>query len=90
MISKRRWYDRDPDLRKVMITLEHADEETRNRIVHEINRLLCEYGCDGIDCKLTDLPLAMNKRWYDCDPYWWITVNCLRYVNADIIKKIAL
>ncbi len=63
-----RWYDKDPDLSRLMKFLENVNDEIRNEIALDLIQILMGEVCDNSDGKLSDLSavtITEYKRWYD-------------------------
>lgn len=63
-----RWYDKDPDLSRLMKFLENINEEIRDEIAQDLIQILMGEVCNNSDEKISDLSaltITEYKRWYD-------------------------
>jgi len=88
MSKLKRWYDKDPELKKWIEKLKHTDEEKRNIILDGIKRLDSNFDSELIDRHVMEFPMEMKRRWYDQNPYCWLIINGLKYANEPLLKKV--
>jgi hypothetical protein len=88
---QNRWYDKYPDLRKFIDRLQHLHKMHRDEIVSGIRDLIMEYDEDLLDKHALEFSLEHNRRrWYDRDPYSWLVMNSLKFVNEEAITDIII
>lgn len=72
----RRWYDKDPILRKSMATLEASDDETQIKVALNLIKIIVEHNLafseytdvdEIIDAVEAGMDSSANSRWYDID-----------------------
>lgn len=63
-----RWYDKDPDLSRLMAFLESLNEDVREEIAQDLIQIILgelETNKDGEISLLADNKITEYKRWYD-------------------------
>ena len=72
----RRWYDKDPVLRRSMAALEASDDETQIKVALNLIKIIAEHNIafseytdvnDIIDAVEEGMDESANSRWYDID-----------------------
>ena len=86
--NKNRGYDKYPDLRERLDALKELDKEERDAIIAGIKDSIMSGDPGLIDRHVMEFPMTSKRRWYDQDPYCWLTVNALKYANEDLIEKV--
>ena len=86
---KTRWYDSHPHLSDALRVLKTSNEESLSIKIDGIRERLLKFDPNIIDRFCEKFSLNRNKkRWYDVDPYMWLTINSLRYAEEDNIQEI--
>ncbi len=88
MSRLKRWYDKNPELKKWLERLKHAEEEKRNIILDGIKQLDSNFDSDLIDRHVMEFPMEMKRRWYDQNPYCWLIINGLKYADDIFLQKV--
>jgi hypothetical protein len=88
--DKKRWFDKYPDLRKSIDKLEDLNKRDRFEIVHGIEDLILNYDNEFFDRFARKFPFESSNRWYDKDPYAWLVINSIIYLDEDLITDIIL
>jgi len=87
---KNRWYDKYPELRKFIDDLKNMEKGERETIILDMQRMIMEYDNELIDRHVHEFPMTYRRRWYDKDPYSWLVINALEYVDDDLLTDIIL
>jgi hypothetical protein len=88
--DNNRWYDKYPDLQKSIEKLKDLDKAERDEIIQGIKDLILNYDEELIANNAMEFPLGCRRRWYDSDPYAWLVINSLQYVDEDLITDIII
>jgi hypothetical protein len=64
-----RWYDKYPELGKLIERLRGVDEDEREAIFDGIKELDKDFDSELIDRHVMEFPMNLRRRWYDRDPY---------------------
>ena len=85
-----RWYDKHEKLGHHIDLMKGMSPSQRDRILQGILELIKDNNPTLLDDFVLDFPIDIyQKRWYDKDPYLWITVNGLSFGNKDIWDSVA-
>jgi hypothetical protein len=85
-----RWFDKYPDLRKSIDRLEDYNTVDRNKIIRGIKDIILNYDDELISRNAIEFPMTCARSWYDKDPYTWLVINSLRYLDEDLITDIII
>jgi hypothetical protein len=88
--NSNRWYDKYPGLQKSIEKLKDLDKHERDEIIQGIKDLIFNYDNELIANNSMEFPLECKRRWYDSDPYAWLVINALQYVDEDLITDIII
>ena len=89
MNRKNRWYDQYPELSLQFERLKELNPEDKSYIFDVLKKMLLEYNPRIIDDHIERFSMPIKKRrWYDKEPYSWIIVNALKYVDKAMIDKV--
>ena len=89
MKQNKRWYDVHPKLGTSLDKLKDMKPPRRKTVITGILAILRQM-CPGLmeQCVM-DFPLnILKRRWYDKDPYLWLTFNGLRSAEKNVLKKV--
>jgi hypothetical protein len=87
-IGLNRWYDKYPELKRYLEQLQNLNDTRRDRILNGVKEIIMEYDNQLVDRHVIDFPMATKRRWYDKDPYSWLAINSLQFVNEELLEKI--
>ena len=63
----------------------------RDVLIKGIMDIIKKHSPDLMDKFVMDFPLELSrKRWYDSDPYLWLTVNGLQYAEPALLETVTL
>ncbi len=83
-----RWYDKKPELGKYIDRLKEIKKSERDSILLKIKDLIIKNNQEIVDKYVFDFPITMKRRWYDKDPYSWLTINSLKFADGDLVNKV--
>jgi hypothetical protein len=86
--NKHRWYDDYPDLRNSIEKLKDLNEQNKDEIIRSIQNRVLNYDNGLIDRLLTKFPFEYRRKQEGIDPYSWLVINSLRYVDEDVKNEI--
>ena len=86
--SDNRWYDNNPDLKEFLYKLKTSSKENQEKIFNDIKDIIMNYDDYLVEKHVMEFPLTEKRRWYDKDPYSWLAINSLKYLDSEAIKKI--
>jgi len=95
----RRWYDEDPELSNIVLKLEYATDETRNKIAMLIiktiiDRNIMELKYDNIDSLIDSIKAGYTdtrrSRWYDTNSTTRTAMQMLYDLPCDSRASVAL
>lgn len=85
----KRWYEKHTVLSRNIDLMMDMDEERRDYLVRGIMNVIRRYSPTLLDDFVHDFPLDIQrKRWYDKDPYLWLTFNGLQYGSDKLISQV--
>jgi hypothetical protein len=85
-----RWYDKHKKLGHDIDLMETMSESQRTRTLQGILEIIQEFNPTLLDDFVLDFPMDIyQKRWYDKDPYLWITLNGLSFGNKKLWDSVA-
>jgi len=85
---QKRWYDVDPRMGTLLEKLRNSEEDLYRQVIHEIKNIITKTDPDLIDRTVDEYPEDYNRRWYDCDPTSWMTINALQYANPALVEEV--
>jgi hypothetical protein len=88
--NKHRWFDKYPDLRESIDKLEYFTKQDRDEIIQGMKDLISNYDNELIANIAIEFPLECKRRWYNTDPYAWLVINSLIYLDEDLITEIII
>ena len=88
MNNKNRWYDKYENFAALLNRIKHLRKQDRENILIYIKDLISDIDPKLFDRHVHEFPLSVKRRWYDKDPYSWLIINALKYVDDDAIEKI--
>lgn len=83
-----RWYDKNPDLKTFLEKLKYSNKSTQDIVLNDIKNLIMGFDSELVDRHVMEFPLTQKRRWYDQDPYSWLAINALKYVDGIILKEV--
>jgi len=88
MKKEKRWYDENPELRKLLEKLKKLEKYERDVIFEDIKKLDDDFDSKLIDRHVMEFPMNLRRRWYDRDPYSWLVINGLKYADDVLLAKV--
>lgn len=86
-----RWYDHYETLGRHIDSLKEMETSRRDRLVKGIQEIIQQHSPSLLDDGVLDFPLDSSKqRWYDKNPYLWLTINGLQQANPDLLETVTL
>ncbi len=86
MIFYRRWYDHIPDFGPYIDRISELDNEDREDVILAIKDMILQYDPSLMDRYVYNF--AINRRWYDNDPFSWLVINTLKYCDQPLKSKV--
>jgi hypothetical protein len=86
--DKHLWYDNHPDLEKAIDKLEDLNRQDRDEIIRGLRDIILNHDDELFDRHAVEFPMTCARSWYDKDPYAWLVINSLKYVDEDLITDI--
>ena len=86
--SEKRWYDKNPDLKAFLEKLKYSNKSTQDIVLNDIKNLIMNFDSKLVDTHVMEFPLTEKRRWYDKDPYSWLSINVLKYADEIILKDV--
>lgn len=84
-----RWYDKHTILSRAIDLMRDMDDEQRDHLMPGIMKIIRQRCPTLLDDFVDDFPMDIHrKRWYDQDPYFWLTINALQYAQDDLIRAV--
>lgn len=86
-----RWYDKDPDLSRLMSFLESLDEQIREEIAYDLIQIILselETNRDGQISMLADNKITEYKRWYDKNLSLHSAIEIIKNLNEEQRREI--
>ena len=85
-----RWYDKYEKLGKFIDGMKDMAVSPRDHLVRGIMKIMRKRSPDLLENFVLDFPLELSRqRWYDQDPYLWLTINGLQYAEIDLLETVA-
>jgi hypothetical protein len=86
-----RWYDQYETLGRHIDSLKELQANRRDHLIRGIQALMQQHSPNLLDDSVLDFPLDLARlRWYDKDPYLWLTINGLQQADPDLLETVAL
>jgi hypothetical protein len=86
-----RWYDQYEILGRHIDSLKGMKSSLRDYLVRGIQGIIQKHSPTLLDESVLDFPLDLaRQRWYDQDPYLWLTINGLQQAEPDLLETVAL
>lgn len=86
-----RWYDHYETLGRHIDSLKEMKANRRDHLVKGIQKIMQQHSPKLLDDSVIDFPLdSARLRWYDKDPYLWLTINGLQQANPDLLETVSL
>ncbi len=86
-----RWYDKYEKLGRHIDAMKEMDPGRRDTLIQGIMTIMRRHCPDLLERFVLDFPLDISrKRWYDSDPYLWLTINGLQHAPSDILATVTL
>lgn len=86
--NDNRWYDKNPDLKAFLKKLKYSNKSTQDIVLNDIKNLIMDFDSKLVDTHVMEFPLTEKRRWYDQDPYSWLAINALKYIDEIILKDV--
>lgn len=86
-----RWYDKDPDLSRLMAFLESLNEQVREEIAQDLIQIILselETNKDGEISQLADNKITEYKRWYDKNLSLHSAIEIIKNLGDEQRKEI--
>lgn len=85
-----RWYDKHEKLGRNIDLMKKMTRPQLNHSLQGILEIIKDFNPTLLDDFVLDFPMDMyQKRWYDKDPYLWITINGLSFGNNMLWDSVA-
>jgi hypothetical protein len=88
--NKHPWYDNYPVLEKAIDKLEDLNKQDRDEIIRGLKDIILKHDDELIDRHAVEFPMTCARSWYDKDPYAWLVINSLKYVDEDLKNDITI
>lgn len=86
-----RWYDKYEKLGRHIDHMKDMPSKQRDNLVRGIMTIIRKHNPSLLEQFVLDFPLELDrKRWYDNDPYLWLTINGLQHARPDLLETVAL
>ena len=83
-----RWYDSYPDLSIRIEKIKNLNKNEKNKIILAMKDIIIDYDYELLNRYVIEFPMTYNRRWYDKDPFSWLTINGLKHANKELLNKI--
>lgn len=85
-----RWYDTHQKLAENIDLMKGMRGADRDRLLQGILKIIKQVNPTLLEDFALEFPMDMyQKRWYDKDPYLWITVNGLSFGTSELLDSVA-
>ena len=85
-----RWYDKYEKLGRFIDGMKEMGAKQRDQMVRGIMEIIRAHSPNLLEKFVLDFPLDLNRqRWYDRDPYLWLTINGLQHAEIDLLHTVA-
>ncbi len=86
-----RWYDKYEKLGNYIDAMKDMAASRRDHLIKGVVYIIRKDNPDLLEKFVMDFPLEFSRqRWYDKDPYLWLTINGLQYGDPDLLETVAL
>ncbi len=86
-----RWYDKYEKLGRYIDEMKDMKTEYRDHLIKGVMGIIRKHNPDLLENFVMDFPLNFTRqRWYDKDPYLWLTINGLQHGEPDLLETVAL
>ena len=86
----KRWYDKHTRLGPQIDRLKDINKLECDWLITGMTKIINSHSPTLLDDFVIEFPLEANrKRWYDTDPYLWLTINGLQYAPLDLQDAVA-
>ncbi len=86
-----RWYDKYEKLGRHIDAMKDMESKRRDTLLQGIMAIIRRHSPDLLENFILEFPLDNSRqRWYDRDPYLWLTINGLQHGRPDLLETIAL
>jgi hypothetical protein len=86
-----RWYDKYEKLGCFIDGMKDMAANQRDQLVRGIMKIIRKHNPDLLERFVLDFPLELSRqRWYDQDPYLWLTINGLQHAEIDLLETVTL
>ena len=80
-----RWYDKHENLGHNIELMKKMSPSCRNGLIDGIMVIIKSFNPTLLDDFVLDFPMDIYRhRWYDKDPYLWLTINGLCYASGKL------
>ena len=84
-----RWYDKYEKLGQLIDDMKNMAASQRDQLVRGIMKIMRKHSPDLLESFVLDFPLEYTRqRWYDQDPYLWLTINGLHHAELDLLETV--
>lgn len=91
MKKMKRWYDQYEILGRHIDSLKEMNASRRDHLIRGIQEIMQRHSPNLLDESVLDFPLDLARlRWYDKDPYLWLTINGLQQAEPDLLETVGL
>lgn len=85
-----RWYDKYEKLGRFIDGMKDMATSQRDQLVRGIMEIMRKHSPDLLEKFVLDFPLELSRqRWYDKDPYLWLTINGLQHAELDVLETVS-
>lgn len=86
-----RWYDEYEKLGRYIDSMKNMRAAHRDHLVKGVMMIIRRHNPNLLERFVLDFPLDLSRqRWYDKDPYLWLTINGLQHGDPDLLQTVAL
>ena len=86
--NANRWYDNNPELKTFLQLLKNTGEAEQEIIFSDIKDIIMDFDNDLVEKHVLEFPLTEKRRWYDKNPYSWLAINSLKYLDEPAIDVV--
>lgn len=85
-----RWYDKYEKLGRFIDGMKDMATSQRDQLVRGIMEIMRKHSPDLLEKFVLDFTLELSRqRWYDKDPYLWLTINGLQHAELDVLETVS-
>jgi hypothetical protein len=86
-----RWYDEYEKLGHYIDEMKDMETGRRDGLIRGVMGIIRKHNPDLLEKFVMDFPLNLSRlRWYDKDPYLWLTINGLQHGEPDLLETVSL